>query len=192
MNTDTKTTKPAGKPDAMPAKIAESVYSTGMTGNVARMLGSENVGFANGLLKQMMNAGTVGAVEDMEGTDFIVGVVLGIGPRDELEALLATQIAAVHLANLRQQRQLITADNILKSESAGRTMAKLSRTFMEQLDALERLRSRKVKPVELKTDVTVSAMEAVNRRRRIPPLTDAKTCLPAARIQSRATRQHRR
>ena len=190
MNTDSKRAKPVGNPDVMPNIIQEPVYSTGMTSSVARILGSESLGFANGLLRQMINAGTVGTVEDKEGTDFVVGVVQGIAPRDELEAMLATQIAAVHLAILKQQRQLMNADNILKSESAGRAIAKLSHAFKEQLEALERLRSR-LRAGQSKPEEAVPAMKSVDRRRRILSQTESTTCLPAERIQSHATRQYR-
>lgn len=182
---------PIGNQDVTPTEVQDPVYSTGITSRVARMLGTDSIGFGNGLLKQMIAAGTVGTVEDVEGTDFVVGVVLGIAPRDELEAMLATQIAAVHVAILNQQRQLMNADNILKSESAGLTIAKLSRTYKDQLDALERLRSRRLEPGLVKPAEAVPAMKSVDRRRRILPQTDSKACLPADRLQSHSTKQSR-
>jgi hypothetical protein len=47
------------------------------------------------LLKQLVNAGTQGSTADEHGLNFMVSVVKGIEPKDQVEAMLAAQMATV-------------------------------------------------------------------------------------------------
>src|SRR5436190_333329 len=62
-------------------------------------------------------------------------------PRDQLEAMLAAQMAAVHNATMTFARRLNHVDNIPQQDSAERAFNKLARTFASQLEALKRYRS---------------------------------------------------
>lgn len=64
----------------------------------------------------------------------------GIAPRDETEALLATQMVAVHSAAMRCLRQLKGSEMMPQQDSNGRLAVKLLRTFTQQLEALQRYR----------------------------------------------------
>ena len=71
----------------------------------------------------------------------MLAMVTGIEPRDQLEAMLAAQMAAVHNATMTFARRLNHVDNIPQQDSAERAFNKLARTFANQLEALKRYRS---------------------------------------------------
>jgi hypothetical protein len=72
----------------------------------------------------------------------MLSVVKGIEPRDQLEAMLAAQMAATHNAMMTFARQLNLVENIPQQDSAERAFNKLARTFSAQVEALKRYRSR--------------------------------------------------
>lgn len=71
-----------------------------------------------------------------------ISMMAGIGPRDQLESMLAAQMAAVHLATMTFAKRLARVENIPQQDSAGRTFNKLARTFAAQVEALKRYRSK--------------------------------------------------
>jgi hypothetical protein len=76
------------------------------------------------------------------GTNFVLSVVKGLQPRDQVEAMLAAQMAAVHNATMNFARHLARAENIPQQDSAERAFNKLARTFAAQVAALKDYRSR--------------------------------------------------
>jgi len=72
---------------------------------------------------------------------FVQSVVVGIEPRDQLETMLAAQMAAVHNATMTFARRLAHVENIPQQDSASRAFNQLARTFTAQMDALKRHRS---------------------------------------------------
>jgi hypothetical protein len=66
----------------------------------------------------------------------------GIAPRDELEAMLAAQMVAVHSAAMRCLRQLKGSENVPQRDSNGSLAVKLLRTFTAQMEALQRYRGK--------------------------------------------------
>jgi hypothetical protein len=75
------------------------------------------------------------------GVNFVLSVVRGIEPRDQLEAMLAAQIAAVHMASMTFARKLANTEYLKQQDSAERAFNKLTRTFTTQLEALKRYRA---------------------------------------------------
>jgi hypothetical protein len=71
----------------------------------------------------------------------MLSVVKGIEPRDQLEAMLAAQMAAVHNATMTFARRLAQVENIPQQDSASNAFNKLARTFAAQMEALKRYRS---------------------------------------------------
>jgi hypothetical protein len=67
----------------------------------------------------------------------MLAVINGIEPRNQLEAMLAAQMAAVHVLTMRLASQLAKADIIPQQDSAERAFNKLTRTFVSQLEALK-------------------------------------------------------
>jgi hypothetical protein len=104
-------------------------------------LGTADTDFFTGLLGQLANAGTIGQEVDERGLNFMFSMVKGIEPRDEVEAMLAAQMAATHNAIMTFARRLNHVDNIPQQDSAERAFNKLARTFASQVEALKRYRS---------------------------------------------------
>ncbi|WP_407529641.1 hypothetical protein [Methylobacterium oryzisoli] len=119
-------------------------------------LGTACPEFAEGLLKQL--AAAMGTREGVSETDlnFALAAMNGVGPRDEVEGMLAAQMTAVHMATMSFASQLANADNTPKRESAERALNKLARTFTTQVEALKRYRSDGQQTVRVER-VTVEA-----------------------------------
>ena len=88
-----------------------------------------------------MNVASQGREVDEKGTAFVQSIVFGIEPRDQLETMLAAQMAAVHNATMTFARRLAHVENIQQQDSASRAFNQLARTFTAQMDALKRHRS---------------------------------------------------
>ena len=108
---------------------------------IMRAIGTADLNFFEGLKKQIINAGSHGSTADEEGINFLLSVVKGIEPRDQIEAMLAAQMAAVHVASMTFARRLAHVDNIPQQDSAQNAFNKLARTFAAQVEALKRYRS---------------------------------------------------
>jgi hypothetical protein len=104
-------------------------------------LGTTDSEFADGLLAQLMEVGTKGRNYDGKGPNFMLSIIKGIAPNDEIEAMMAAQMAAVHLATMTFARRLAHVDNIQQQDSAERAFNKLARTFAVQVEALKRYRT---------------------------------------------------
>ncbi|WP_316358963.1 hypothetical protein [Devosia sp.] len=76
----------------------------------------------------------------------MLALVQGIGPRDPIETMLSVQMAAIHMATIKQAQVL--AGSLEKtstyhlSDGASTALNKLARTFTTQMDALKRHRSK--------------------------------------------------
>ena len=82
-----------------------------------RAVGSTDAAFFNGLLGQLVNA-SKGKVPSEEGANFMLAVVKGLQPRDQIEAMLGAQMAAVHMATMTFAGRLAHVDNIPQQDSA--------------------------------------------------------------------------
>ncbi len=71
----------------------------------------------------------------------MLSVVKGIGPEDEVESMLAAQMAAVHMATMTFARRLAHVETLPQQDSAERAFNKLARTFAAQVEALKRYRT---------------------------------------------------
>ncbi len=103
--------------------------------------GSANPEFVLGLVRQLTNISSIGETPDEEGLAFVTAVVSGIEPRDQQEAMLAGQMAAVHNAVMTTARQLAIAVDVRKREVMERSLNRLTRTYAMQLEALRRYRN---------------------------------------------------
>src|SRR5262249_21625505 len=105
-------------------------------------LGTTDPDFLDGLLAQLADAGSKGGKVDRRALCFMLSVVKGVQPRDQVEALLAAQMAAVQMATMTLARRLGNSETIPQQDSAERAFNKLARTFTAQVEALKRYRSR--------------------------------------------------
>jgi hypothetical protein len=103
--------------------------------------GASSSEFLDGLLVQMANAASHGAETNDADLNFMLSVVADIEPRDQLEAMLATQMAAVHMATMTFAQRLARVENIPQQDSAEKAFNKLARTFATQMEALKKYRT---------------------------------------------------
>ena len=104
-------------------------------------LGTADCDFTEGLLHQLtyLNSGNK---EINEGQlHFMLAVVKGIRPKDHLEAMLAVQMAVVHLKTLQSAKLLDRVDTLQQQDSVVSALNKLARTFTAQVEALKRYRT---------------------------------------------------
>jgi hypothetical protein len=106
-----------------------------------KAVGSTDGDFLRGLTTQLVNAGSQGPKADEHGINFMLAVIKGIEPRDQIEAMLAAQMAAVHMASMTFARRLAHIDNLAQQDSAQNAFNNLARTFAAQVEALKRYRS---------------------------------------------------
>lgn len=120
-----------------------SDHAKSSLGNVLIMhaLGTSDPDYFNGLLTQLVNLGSDPQQLDERGVNFMLGVIKGIAPKDEVESMLAAQMAAVHVATMTFARRLARVETLPQQDSAERAFNKLARTFAGQVEALKRYRT---------------------------------------------------
>jgi hypothetical protein len=109
--------------------------------SLADTLGTADPEFLLGLFGQLAKAGSPGRRVDKPGLNFMLSVVKRAAPRDQIEAMLAAQMAAVHVATMNAGRKLAQVETVQQQDSAERTFSKLARTFTAQVEALKRYRT---------------------------------------------------
>lgn len=97
---------------------------------------------ADGLTGQLAILGAHGARTSEQATNFALGFVDSMKPKDAAEALLTAQMAAIHQATMMMARRLNHVENIPQQDAAERALNKLARTFVAQMDILKRYRSK--------------------------------------------------
>jgi hypothetical protein len=103
-------------------------------------LGTANADFVDGLVGQLASIVTNGQIDE-GALNFMIAVINGIKPKDQLEAMLAAQMAVVHMATLTFARQLPLVQTLQQQDSAERALNKLARTYATQMEALRRYRT---------------------------------------------------
>ena len=103
--------------------------------------GTTDVKFLHGLIGQLVNAGSKNGKPVEDDVNFVLAVVKGVEPRDQFEAMLAAQMAAVHIQTMASARKLANAKYLPQQDSAERGFNKLARTYTMEMDALKRYRT---------------------------------------------------
>lgn len=119
-------------------------------------IGTTDKDFYMGLVGQIASLGSQGKSVDDAASNFVIAVVRSVEPRDALEAMLATQMGAIHAATMMMARRLNHVDRIPQQDSAERALNKLARTFATQMEALKRYRTGGQQKVTVE-HVTVNA-----------------------------------
>ena len=84
-------------------------------------------------------SGTPEQVERQMNT--LVASVASIRPRDDIEMMLAAQMALAHELTMKLGRQVAKAETIPQQDSAERGFNKVARTFTTQMEALRKHRN---------------------------------------------------
>ena len=117
--------------------------------------GTADYGFFHGLSNQLLNVGERGQEGSASASNFVAGVIRSIEPKDEIEAMLAAQMAVVHQSTMLMARCLTRADTITQQDSAERAFNKLARTYTTQMQTLKRYRANAQQTVRVER-VTVN------------------------------------
>jgi len=104
-------------------------------------IGAPDKPFFLGLMSQLGNASIEKGKVSTNNLNFMLGVMKDIAPKDAVEAMLASQMAAAHMATMTFARRLSQVETIQQQDSAERAFNKLARTFAMQAEALKRYRT---------------------------------------------------
>ncbi|NOD90987.1 MULTISPECIES: hypothetical protein [unclassified Ruegeria] len=118
-------------------------------------LGTADYRFFEGVMDQVATLGQQDSSVSETASNFVMSVVAGVRPRDEIEAMLAIQMGAIHQATMMMARRLNHVKSLPQQDSAERALNKLARTFTSQVETLKRYRSKadqtvRVERVEVK------------------------------------------
>jgi len=105
-------------------------------------LGTADENFLDGITLQLASLAQNGSGINEADFKFMLATVVALEPNDEVEAMLAAQMAAVHNATMTEARRLRHAETIEQQDSAERTLNRLARTFASQVEALQRYRGK--------------------------------------------------
>ena len=108
---------------------------------MAEALGVADRDAMEGMLRQLVRACTKGRESDAVSLAFMISMIESIKPRDAVEAMLVAQMVTVHVMTMRSAHDLVNAEDVVCHENAGRALARLTRTFPIQMEALNRYRS---------------------------------------------------
>ena len=110
---------------------------------ISDAIGTGDMTFTYGLLLDASGIATkMDGTSDMERVNYALSIVKGIKPRNQVEAMLAMQMAAIHMATMRAAANLSAAKTGKGFELYERSLNKLGRTFTTQMEALKRYRAR--------------------------------------------------
>ncbi len=101
--------------------------------------GTEDMCFTGGLLIQLSKIR--GETTDPEGFNLLLSTVECIKPRDEVEAMLAAQMAVTHSAIMQMGQRLVNHTDLERVMACNNAYNKLSRTYAAQVEALRKYRT---------------------------------------------------
>ena len=102
--------------------------------------GTQSYDFFCGILHQLAALNKSNGEVSETDLNFMLAGINGIEPRDETEAMLATQMTAIHVATMKVARHLANADTIPQQDSAQNALSKLARTYASQMETLKKYR----------------------------------------------------
>ena len=88
-------------------------------------------------------------------------MIKGIQPKDHLEAMLAAQMAVVHIATIKFAQHFSFIETLPQQDSTERTVNKLARTFAMQMEALKRYRTGGEQKVTVQHVTVVEGGQAI-------------------------------
>jgi hypothetical protein len=110
--------------------------------DVLETFGTTDRFFIRGLVGQILNAGSIGGDRTPgiggDGYDFVVSVLRGAKPKDQIAAMLASQMAATHMAAIKFIGRLAQFESTELHDCHERTLSKLLRAFIMQVEAFNR------------------------------------------------------
>ncbi|MER8531701.1 hypothetical protein NKH61_10555 [Mesorhizobium sp. M1005] len=109
---------------------------------LAEAVGADNVAFLAGTLDSLAKVAQTGAKVREGEMNYALSIVCGLRPKDQVEATLGVQMAAIHLATMNAAAGVGGAKTVEVMEAQERALNRLARTFVAQVEALKRYRSK--------------------------------------------------
>ncbi|RWN99526.1 hypothetical protein [Mesorhizobium sp.] len=109
---------------------------------LAEAVGADSGTFLAGTLDSLAKAAQVGSVVREGEMNYALSMVCGLRPKDQIEATLGVQMAAIHLATMNTALCMGEAKTWELRESQERALNRLARTYVAQVEALKRYRSK--------------------------------------------------
>ena len=91
-----------------------------------------------GILTQIVALGESSKEVSPDAANFITAFAASVEPQDQIETLLATQMAATHQSIMMMGRRMMRAETLSQQDAAERAFNKLCRTFTTQMTALKK------------------------------------------------------
>jgi len=104
-------------------------------------LGLTRVPEVTALLNQVVDLTQKDRKPDEYAINQMLAQIAAVEPKDGIEAMLATQMAAVHNATMKAARALRGSETIPQQDNNGNLVNKLARSFTTQVEALKRYRT---------------------------------------------------
>jgi hypothetical protein len=101
-------------------------------------LGTADLDFLNGLIGQLVQVNHNGFDLNLHDLNFMLSVIKGLEPRNQLEAMIGAHLAVIQSAFMKTARCLTLSENVFQHDSVA--LNKLSRTFVMLADTLYRSR----------------------------------------------------
>lgn len=109
-------------------------------GVVMEAINCSEAPFIDGILDQLQDLCTVNGEVDVDRANFILAVIKDAEPDGSLESMAAFHMATLHLAFIRAERRLAHATDPKVHEAGERSLARLSKAYVRQLDSRTRRR----------------------------------------------------
>ena len=110
---------------------------------LCRSLGTHSTAAADWLLATLVNSTAVSnGAADERTMNCALAILHELKPRDELESMLVAQMIATHALISDRARSVRHAETINQLEANGTLLTKLQRTFIQQVEALQRYRGK--------------------------------------------------
>lgn len=108
---------------------------------VMEAIGAIDGDFLSPFISQLVNVASSGQAPQENQINFMLSVIKGIEPQDQIETMLGAQMAAIHMATMTAARQFNHIETLEQKQVAEKTLNKLARTFTTQMAALKKYRT---------------------------------------------------
>ena len=168
--TNTPSAKPAAldpaaqkrKPPAVRFEHGENSLEVVLSGDFAPFVqGAGNVTVGTAIINQLVTVGSHRRAHDVETTNFALGFIDAMQPRDAAETVLLAQMALTHQAAMMLARRLNHIDTLAQQDGAERAFNKLLRSYAAQMETLKRYRSKGQQVVRVERVTVESGAQAV-------------------------------
>ena len=103
--------------------------------------GSTDRAFIDGILSQFINIVSDGHEIDLRALNFAVSMIKGFEARNQPQTMLAALMTVIYMASMRFARSFNVRRGVNEEDITGRMLNKLARTFVSQIEAMQRLQT---------------------------------------------------